>query len=41
VELRKVHHRRDGTIVARFLSGTEPDGEDLLALLQKELNKNN
>ena len=30
---------RDGAIVARFLSGTEPDDEDLLALLQKELNK--
>src|ERR1700733_14458384 len=30
---------RDGSIVARFLSDTEPYAEDLIALLQKELNK--
>ncbi|MSQ93015.1 MAG: glutathione peroxidase [Gemmataceae bacterium] len=30
---------RDGSIVARFLAETEPDAEDLLALLRKELNK--
>jgi glutathione peroxidase len=30
---------RDGTIVARFLSDVEPDSEDFLALLRKELEK--
>jgi glutathione peroxidase len=30
---------RDGTIVARFLSDVEPDAEDLVDLLRKELSK--
>jgi glutathione peroxidase len=30
---------RDGTIVARFLSDTEPDAPDFVDLLRKELNK--
>jgi glutathione peroxidase len=30
---------RDGTIVARFLSDTEPEAQDLLDLLGKELSK--
>lgn len=30
---------RDGTIVARFSSDTEPDSKDLLDLLRKELDK--
>src|SRR5205807_7209067 len=30
---------RDGTIIARFNSETEPDAADLLDLLRKELNK--
>jgi len=30
---------RDGTIVARFLSDKEPDAEDLLEILRKELSK--
>jgi glutathione peroxidase len=30
---------RDGTIIARLAADTEPDSEDVLALLRKELNK--
>ena len=30
---------RDGTIIARFLSDTEPDAENLLEILRKELGK--
>jgi glutathione peroxidase len=30
---------RDGTIVARFMSDKEPDSNDLVDLLRKELNK--
>ena len=30
---------RDGTIVARFMSDTEPDSEALLEILRKELSK--